>query len=139
MTALTTLVIVLALIAVAILVWKLWKPVVRPPKEPVAVNEARLTMFYTEWCGFSKKAMPEWTALEAHLNSTGGYFGTTHVTLRKVDAEKDTKLAELYGINAYPTVILETKEASYDFKKRVTKDNLLQLLRDTLGQERESL
>ena len=133
------LVVVLALVAVAILVWKLWKPVVQPPKEPVPTNEARLTMFYTEWCGWSKKALPEWAALEKHLASTGGYFGTTHVTTRKVDAEKDTKLAELYGINAYPTVVLETKEGLYDFKKRVTKDNLLSLLRDTLGQESERL
>lgn len=134
-----TLALLLAFVAISILVWKLWKPVVKPPKEPVATNEARLTMFYTEWCGFSKKAMPEWAALEKHLATSGGYFGTTHVTTRKVDAEKDTKLAALYGINAYPSIVLETKEASYDFKKRVTKDNLLKMLRDTLGQEREGL
>lgn len=135
-----TLALVLALVAISLLVWKLWKPVTQSaPKEPVPANEARLTMFYTEWCGWSKKAMPEWAALQAHLDTSGGYFGSTHVTLRKVDAEKDTKLATLYGINAYPTVILETKDSSYDFKKRVTKDNLLKMLRDTLGQERESL
>ena len=57
----------------------------------------------------------------------------------KVDAEKDRKLATLYGINAYPTVVLETTDTSYDFDKRVTYDNLLGFLRAHLGQESESL
>ncbi len=132
------LVLVLAFVALAILVWKLWKPVVSPPKKEVPPNEARLTMFYTEWCGFSQKAMPEWAKLEQKLQGDG-YFGKTHLNLVKVDAERDKKTATLYGINAYPTVVLETQEGSYDFDKRVTADNLLTFLRSHLGQERESL
>ena len=132
------LVIVLAFVALAILVWKLWKPVVSPPKKEVAPNEARLTMFYTEWCGFSQKAMPEWAKLEQKLGGDG-YFGKTHLNLVKIDADKDKKTATLYGINAYPTVVLETKEGSFDFDKRVTADNLLAFLRSHLGQEGKSL
>ena len=132
------LVTVLAFVALAILVWKLWKPVVSPPKKEVAPNEARLTMFYTDWCGFSQKAMPEWAKLEKTLGGDG-MFGTTRLTMVKVDAEADKKTATLYGINAYPTVVLETREGSYDFDKRVTSENLLAFLRSHLGQERESL
>lgn len=132
------LVIVLAFVALAILVWKLWKPVVQPPKKEVAPNEARLTMFYTEWCGFSQKAMPEWAKLEQKLEGDG-YFGKTHLSLVKIDADKDQKTATLYGINAYPTVVLETREGSYDFDKRVTADNLLAFLRSHLGHETERL
>lgn len=130
----TTLVIVLAFAALVILVWKLWKPVVQPPKREVPVNEARLTMFYTEWCGFSQKAMPEWSKLEQKLGGDG-YFGKTHLNMVKIDADKDKKAASLYGINAYPTVVLETHEGTYDFDKRVTADNLLAFLRSHLGQE----
>jgi thiol-disulfide isomerase/thioredoxin len=132
------LVIVLAFVALSILVWKLWKPVVQPPKKEVPVNEARLTMFYTDWCGFSQKAMPEWAKLEKKLGGDG-YFGTTHLNMVKVDADADKKTATLYGINAYPTVVLETREGSYDFDKRVTADNLMSFLRSHLGQEREGL
>ena len=132
------LVTVLAFVALAILIWKLWKPFVSPPKKEVPPNEARLTMFYTEWCGFSQKAMPEWAKLEQKLGGDG-YFGTTHLNMVKVDADKDQKTATLYGINAYPTVVLETKDASYEFDKRVTADNLLAFLRGHLGDERESL
>jgi thiol-disulfide isomerase/thioredoxin len=131
------LVTVLAFVALAILIWKLWKPVVKPPKKEVPPNEARLTMFYTEWCGFSQKAMPEWEKLQQKIGD--GYFGKTHLTMVKIDADKDKKTATLYGIDAYPTVVLETQDGTYDFSKRVTADNLLTFLRSHLGQEGQGL
>ena len=127
----------LAFVALAILVWKLWKPAVSPPVKEVPPNEARLTMFYTEWCGFSQKAMPEWEKLEEKVSDV--YFGKTRLKTVKIDAERDQKTASLYGINAYPSVVLETSDGSYDFNKRVTTENLLSFLRDHLGQEGESL
>jgi len=131
------LVTILAFVALAILIWKIWKPVVKPPKKEVPPNEARLTMFYTEWCGFSQKAMPEWEKLQQKIGD--GYFGKTHLTMVKIDADKDKKTATLYGIDAYPTVVLETQDGTYDFSKRVTADNLLTFLRSHLGQEGQGL
>lgn len=131
------LVTVLAFVALAILIWKLWKPVVKPPKKEVPPNEARLTMFYTEWCGFSQKAMPEWEKLQQKIGD--GYFGKTHLTMVKIDADKDKNTATLYGIDAYPTVVLETQDGIYDFNKRVTSDSLLTFLRSHLGQEGQGL
>ena len=133
-----TLILGLVFVVLAILVWKLWKPVVMPPKQEVPVNEARVYFFYTDWCGFSKKAQPEWAKLERKLGTTG-YFGKTHVTPVKVDAEQDRKLSMLYEIDAYPTVILETQDASYKFDKRVTYENLMKFLQGILGQESERL
>jgi thiol-disulfide isomerase/thioredoxin len=134
----TTIVLVLAFVAVGILVYRLWKPMIRPAKQAVAPNEANLYFFYTNWCGFSQKAMPEWSKLDKHI-ATSSYFGKTHVNLVEVDCEADQKTCSLYGINGYPTVLLETKSGLTDFTKRVTKDNLLAFLRDTLGEEREGL
>lgn len=134
----TTIALVLAFVAVGLLVYKFWKPVVRPAKQPVAPNEANLYFFYTNWCGYSQKAMPEWSKLDKHIASQS-YFGTTNVNLVEVDCEADQKTCTLYGITGYPTVLLETKQGLTDFTKRVTKDNLLAFLRDTLGQERDSL
>jgi hypothetical protein len=48
-------------------------------------------------------------------------------------------MCTLYGIQGYPSVILETKSGLIDFDKKVTYSNLLGFLRDSLGQERESL
>jgi thiol-disulfide isomerase/thioredoxin len=132
------LVTILAFVVLVILVWKLWKPFVQPPAKPVAPKEARLTMFMTEWCGFSKKAMPEWEALTAHVDRAGT-FGDTRVTLVTVDADADKPTASLYGISAYPTVVLETTDSLVVFDQKVTSANLLRFLRTHLGQERETL
>jgi thioredoxin-like negative regulator of GroEL len=82
--------------------------------------------------------MPEWAKLEKKLGGDG-YFGKTHLSMVKIDADKDKKTATLYGIDAYPTVVLETQEGIYTYDKRVTADGLLAFLRTHLGQERESL
>ena len=133
-----TFLIVLSLVALGILVYRFWKPFVAPPKRDVKPNEANLYFFYTNWCGFSKKAMPEWEKLETALRSDA-YFGKTHVNLVQVDCEKDVATCTLYGIKAYPTIMLETKEGLVDFDKRPTTESLRGFLRQQLGEERESL
>lgn len=133
-----TLLVVLALVALGILVYKFWKPMVQPPKRDVKPNEANLYFFYTNWCGFSQKAMPEWTKMEEKLKSSS-HFGKTHVNAAAVDCESDRATCTLYGIDAYPTVILETKSGLTDFTQRVTTSNLLAFLRQSLGQEPENL
>jgi thiol-disulfide isomerase/thioredoxin len=133
-----TLVLVLAFVAVAFLVYKLWKPVIQPPKSVVPANEARIYFFFTNWCGHSKKAMPEWAKLEKSLQSES-YYGKTHVEAIQVDCEADKAKCTTYGINSYPTVMIETKEGIYDFNKRPTLESLKAFLRETLGKERASL
>lgn len=133
-----TFLIVLSLVALGILVYRFWKPVVTPPKRDVKPNEANLYFFYTNWCGFSQKAMPEWEKLEASLRNEA-YFGKTHVNLVQVDCEKEKAMCTLYGVNAYPTIVLETKEGLVDYDKRPTAEALRGFLRQQLGQERERL
>ena len=133
-----TILIVLELAILGFLVWKLWKPILAPPKREVPVNNARLYFFYTEWCGFSQKAQPEWKKVEEQVSKTP-YFGRTKVTLVPIDAEKDRKTAELYEVNAYPTFKLETHDGLYEYTKSATATNLIGFLRETLGKETESL
>lgn len=129
-----TILLALAFAILAFLVYRYVKP--RPaPKKKVEQNTANLYFFYTNWCGFSQKAMPEWEKLENDI----GYFGKTRVKPVRVDCEADKETCSLYGINAYPTVVLETKDGLIDFNKRVTYDNLKSFLRESLGEERENL
>lgn len=132
------LIIALAFVAAGLLVWKLWKPIIKPLKKEIAPNEARIYFFYTNWCGFSKKAMPEWEKFEAKLKSAS-YYGKTHITPVRVDAEIDKETADTYEVNAYPTVILETRDGLIPYEKRVTTQGLLDFLRSNLGQEAASL
>jgi len=128
----------LAFVAAGLLVWKLWKPVVLPPKKEVAPNEARITFFYTNWCGHSKKAMPEWETFENSLKESNVFGGTKVIPVR-VDAEADVSTATLYDVQAYPTVLLETSEGILPYEKRVTASGLLSFLRSKLGQEGSGL
>ena len=133
-----TLVLLLAFAVLAILVYRLWKPIISKPKRDVPKNQARLYFFFTDWCGFSQKAQPEWQKLELMLNETP-YFGNTKVVAVSVNAETDKASAELYGVDAYPTIKLETSDGIYDYTKRVSSDGLFKFLRESLGKETASL
>lgn len=130
---------VLALVAIALLVRKVWEPFTSsPPKREVKPNEARLYFFFTNWCGFSKKAMPEWDKIEKKLQESE-IFGKTHVTAVRVDCEQDKATCDLYKIEGYPTVKLETQDALSDLPGPVKYEGLLQFVRQTLGKEITSL
>lgn len=133
-----TLIVVLVLVILGILVYKVWRPVIQPPKRDVKPNEANLYFFYTNWCGFSQKAMPEWTKLEEALKGES-YFGKTHVNAIQVDCEAEASRCLLYEIDGYPTVLLETKAGLTTFTKRPTTASMLTFLRESLGQERKDL
>jgi len=133
-----TLLLVLGFAIVVFLVYKFWKPFLRPPQQKVPENEATLYFFYTDWCGFSQKALPEWEKVERLLQNSS-YYGTTHVTPVKVNCETDKSKCGMYGVNAYPTLVIETKDGIHDFNQRPTLSSLRTFLRETLGQERESL
>ena len=57
------------------IVYRFWKT---QPKREVKGNTARLYFFYTTWCGYSKKAMPEWEKIQSDLR-TSPVFGKTTV------------------------------------------------------------
>ena len=134
-----TLIVVLALAILVILVLRVWEPfVTTPPKQDVPVGRANLYFFYTDWCGFSQKAMPEWEKLEAALKTTP-VFGTTEVRAVRVNAETDRKTALLYEVQGYPSIKLETSSMLTDYEGKRTAAALREFLRTTLGKERESL
>lgn len=131
-------IVILALLILAFLVYKLWKPAILPAKKTLPSTKANLYFFFTNWCGWSQKAMPEWSKLEEIVKTTP-YFGTTRVNVIRVDAEKERKTAELYEVDGYPTVLLETSNGIHKYSKRPTADGLLEFLRTTLGKESRSL
>ena len=128
-------ILLLSLIIIAFLLFTLWKG---KPKQEVPKGEANLYFFYTDWCGWSKKAMPEWEKLESKLQQNAA-FGTTVVKAVRVNAEKDQKTAELYEVEGYPTIKLETSSRLYDYSGPRTAEGLLNFLRDTFGKEGKSL
>lgn len=133
-----TVILALGITILLVLMYRLWRSPKALAKTPTKPNEARLYFFYTTWCGWSKKAMPEWEKLTATLQTTP-VFGTTTVKPMPVDAEQDRALADTYEVEGYPTILLETSDGLTQYQKRVTYDGLLHFLRQTLGKERASL
>lgn len=134
----TTLILVLSLAILIVLAYRFWEPFVNTPKKQIPVGSANLYFFYTDWCGFSQKAMPAWEELEAKLRETP-VFGTTRVTPVRVNGDKDRVTTALYGVEGFPTIKLETSSILADFSGKRTADALLEFLRETLGQERKGL
>ncbi len=134
----TPLILALALAILVLLAYRFWEPFVNTPKQQIPVGNANLYFFYTDWCGFSQKAMPEWEKLEQALPETP-YFGTTKVTAVRVNAEEDRKTAMLYEVQGFPTIKLETSSMLRDYEGKRTVGAFLQFLRETLGKERASL
>lgn len=132
------LIVLLAMAIIVILVYRVWEPFVNAPKRDVPVGKAKLYFFYTDWCGFSQKAMPEWEALEEKVSNTP-YFGTTKVETVRVNAEKDRATALLYEVHGFPTIKLETSSLLRDYEGNRSADSLMKFLRETLGKERSSL
>jgi thiol-disulfide isomerase/thioredoxin len=132
------LILFLALVVLLVLVYRFWEPFVNTPKRDVPVGSANIYFFYTDWCGFSQKAMPEWERLEQALEKTP-VFGTTRVKAVRVNAETDRTTPLLYEVEGYPTIKLETSSMLHDYEGKRTAEDLLQFLRKTLGKERESL
>jgi thiol-disulfide isomerase/thioredoxin len=130
-----TLLLVLLFAVLVMLVWKFWKPT---PKRVVPPNEAKFYFFYTDWCGFSQKALPIWDSIEESLQGNA-LFGKTRVTPVRVNAEEDRETTTLYEVQGYPTMMLETSDSLYKYEGKRTKEDLLQFLRDKLGQETKSL
>jgi thiol-disulfide isomerase/thioredoxin len=126
----STLLIALALTVLAYLVWRLWKPVVSP-KRTVAKDKANLYIFHTDWCGHCLKAMPQWEKLESGPKQ----FGNTEISFIRVNAENDRTTADLYEVDAYPTIKLETPTSLYTYTGKPTAEDLTEYLRQTFGKE----
>ncbi len=132
------LILFLALVILVVLAYRVWEPFVASPKRDVPVGSANLYFFYTDWCGFSQKAMPEWEKLEEAL-SKSAVFGTTSVKPVRVNAEEERKTALLYEVHGYPTIMLETSSILRVYEGKRSSEALLQFLRETLGKERTGL
>lgn len=125
-------ILILGVILVALIVYRVWwKPMLMPAVKETLPGTATLYMFYTNWCGFSKKALPEWDKLP----STATY-GSTTVTVKKIDCEERTDMCTQYDIKSYPNVKLETSGGLREYTGQITHEGLTAFLTESLGEEK---
>jgi hypothetical protein len=118
------------LLLILVLAYVYWKPRLRPALRETLEGNATIYFFYTDWCGHSQKAKPEWEALQ--LPAT---YGTTKVVGKTVNCESDVTTCTAYGIEGYPTIKVESSDGISDFTQRVTTDNLDKFLVSQFGEK----
>ena len=76
-------------------------------KQPSKGNNKQLNiiMIYAPWCGWSKKALPDFDKLIKDYN--GKIINGTKVNVIKYDSEVDKDMVKKYEVEGYPTHILE--------------------------------
>ena len=140
--AVVTLTTVVAAIVIYYLVWGImpgarFVAVTEPPTSSNGLDkdQAKFMFFYTTWSPWSKKAEKSWSSLKEIHKNTPKKYGTTTVIFEEVNAENQEGKAALYGIKAYPTFKLETKDKVYEMLGKPSVASFRAFLITVLGQE----
>ena len=87
-------------------------------------KKAQVTMVRADWCGFCKKAMPEWEKLksEIHNKVVNGY----HIVLKDLEQKRDeAEIKEKYSeVTGFPTYVVETTDSSGKLVKSGTFNSI---------------
>lgn len=86
--------------------------------------------FYTEWCPYCKKARPEWNAFKEKVESR---HYTQTILFREIDCDQESKLAEKYNVEGYPTIKIVWKDNIYDYDAKPDRSHLMEFLNGTIN------
>ncbi len=106
-------------------------PAVRDPDAP------RLLFFYTTWCPHSQKALGEWKSLKEMLK--GKTLGGKRLQFVPYDGDGEEGAVARYGVDAYPTFILETVDKVVTYEGHAKASRLHSWLIGQLGEETSEL
>jgi hypothetical protein len=81
-------------------------------------NNITLKLYYTNWCGWSKKFLPIWDELTKKVKN---------INMTKIDCEKNKDMCD--GVPGFPYLVLEKKQDDkITYKGDRTVDGLLGFL-----------
>ena len=91
---------------------------------------ATLYFFGVDWCPHCKHAKPIWDEfVKENSNKT---FNGKSVNFVHVDCDKDSALADKYGVSGYPTIKLDKGSEVIEYSSKPDKDTLLAFLNNSL-------
>lgn len=93
-------------------------------------KQADLYFFYTTWCPYCKKALPEWNKLKEKLQD--GTIKGYKVNFYDVDCDKNKELADAQKIEGYPTIKLMVNGQTIEYDAKPNYDTLMQFLNSSL-------
>jgi len=87
-----------------------------------------LVKFYAPWCGHCKTLAPEYSKAALNLNSS-----EKKMALAKVDATVETKLAEKYNIEGFPTIKFFINAREHDYNGGRTSEDIIEWVHKKSG------
>jgi thiol-disulfide isomerase/thioredoxin len=84
--------------------------------------ESKLILFYADWCSHCQRFKPKWNQL---VNSLKGIVKTISVNGEK---RENQKILKKYGVDKYPTVILDDGSKKIEYDGEMTIDGLKQFV-----------
>lgn len=82
-----------------------------------------LMLYYTNWCGWSKKFLPVWDQLS---NSR-----KLNIAMQKIDCEKNKN--QCSGIPGFPYVVLEKGDKRIEYKGNRTSADIINFVKKNLN------
>lgn len=125
METINTLWVSIGLIFISGLIYYIYIKYIKKDKKEFVPNEEYVDkyikyeciLFYTDWCPHCKKTLSEWSD---YRNS----FSDTRAKFTIVDCDKNKDMAELYGIESYPTIVMVLNGKNYIFDSNFSKESM---------------
>jgi thiol-disulfide isomerase/thioredoxin len=85
-----------------------------------------LYIFYADWCGYCKKAKPDFEKIAEHLRSN--QVSGKKIEARMVNGDNEADLTKEFDVKGYPTVILVKDNRRYTYEGSRTEKEIMTYL-----------
>ena len=90
-------------------------------------SSLKLGMYYTEWCGFSRKMFPVWNELVDTVAKQN-----LSIDLFTIDCDKNAEQCTSNNVFGYPTILLHKSDTTTVYDGERTVQGILSFIRSNL-------
>lgn len=73
-------------------------------------NKLTIKLYYTNWCGYSVRFLPDWKKAKEYFAQDNKY-----VTFEEYDCDKSIDICKNAGIRGYPSIVIFKNNVKIDF------------------------
>lgn len=92
-------------------------------------GNAKLKLFYADWCGHCKRFKPVFDGELKSLVSNS----KIPVELEAIDCDKNPQIASKYNVSGFPTLILEVNNKPIEYQGNRSSENIIGFIKEHLN------